>query len=462
MPLQHVPRAALASLLGEAAVLDDGAIRREFAADLFGTGTLPELVLRPSRAADVAPALALLAGAGIACAVRGAGLSYTSGALPQVARWVAFDLRSLDRVLEVNSRDGWVRVEAGCSWRALDATLAPLGLRVPFWGPASGFSATIGGALSQDAVFFGSGMHGTIAGSVLSLSVATADGRVLRTGSDAIASHASPFMRGFGPDTTGLFIGDCGALGIKLEATLRVMPRPTAMRSSAFRFPTFGEAAAAMAALGARQLASECLLMGSSSQAAPQHLLDLIVEAHDDEQVGMLHQRALQSCMANGGERVGDGSLVGWRQAAFTDLASLATDPQRRWVPVHALVPHSRLEAAALAVDRVLQPATQQLASLELAWHWVALLVGPGAVLIEPNLSWRQGGDAGAAPDASIVALRAALAQALDDIGGVHLQVGRYYPYSTRLQAPALELLQAVKRQLDPSGITNPGVLGLR
>jgi FAD/FMN-containing dehydrogenase len=130
-------------------------------------------------------------------------------------------------------------------------------------------------------------------------------------------------------------------------------------------------------------------------------------------------------------------------------------------VPVHALVPHSRLVAAAAALDHVLQPATRALAQLEFAWHWVAMLVGPGAVLMEPNLSWRQAADPAAPPAPQIVELRAALAQALDAVGGVHLQVGRYYSYASRLQPPARELLQSIKRQLDPAGISNPGALGL-
>ena len=43
------------------------------------------------------------------------------------------------------------------------------------------------------------------------------------------ATGAKPFYREYGPDLTGLFLGDCGALGIKSAITLqrhaKVVPR---------------------------------------------------------------------------------------------------------------------------------------------------------------------------------------------------------------------------------------------
>jgi D-lactate dehydrogenase (cytochrome) len=42
-----------------------------------------------------------------------------------------------------------------------------------------------------------------------------------------------------------------------------------------------------------------------------------------------------------------------------------------------------------------------------------------------------------------------------------HFQIGRAYPYAQRLAPEALALLKAVKVELDPKGLMNPGVLGL-
>jgi len=42
-----------------------------------------------------------------------------------------------------------------------------------------------------------------------------------------------------------------------------------------------------------------------------------------------------------------------------------------------------------------------------------------------------------------------------------HFQIGRAYPYQNRLSGPARALLGAIKRELDPKGLMNPGALGL-
>ena len=56
------------------------------------------------------------------------------------------DTSSLNEILEINQQDMYVRVEAGCTWKALYEVLRPLGLRTPFWGPLSGIHATVGGS----------------------------------------------------------------------------------------------------------------------------------------------------------------------------------------------------------------------------------------------------------------------------------------------------------------------------
>jgi hypothetical protein len=63
--------------------------------------------------------------------------------------------------------------------------------------------------------------------------------------------------------------------------------------------------------------------------------------------------------------------------------------------------------------------------------------------------------------DALVLGLRESVISELDSRGASHLQLGRSYPFLERLDAPAGDLLVAIKRVLDPEGIMNPGVLGL-
>jgi D-lactate dehydrogenase (cytochrome) len=56
---------------------------------------------------------------------------------------------------------------------------------------------------------------------------------------------------------------------------------------------------------------------------------------------------------------------------------------------------------------------------------------------------------------------KAALIALMDAHGAAHFQIGRAYPYQARLDPAAAALLGAIKTQLDPHGLMNPGVLGL-
>jgi len=143
----------------------------------------------------------------------------------------------MNKILEINADDMYVTVQAGVTWQQLYAALQPLGLRTPFWGPLSGLTSTIGGGLSQNNAFFGAGTHGPSTDSVTGLTVVLADGRIVKTGTGG-TKNAKPFWRQYGPDLTGLFLSDAGALAYKAEATLRLIPLPEAEDWASFEFET--------------------------------------------------------------------------------------------------------------------------------------------------------------------------------------------------------------------------------
>ena len=60
-----------------------------------------------------------------------------------------------------------------------------------------------------------------------------------------------------------------------------------------------------------------------------------------------------------------------------------------------------------------------------------------------------------------VIELRQGIADLHEALGAVQQQIGKYYAFSRNMVPESWELLQGLKRQLDPRGLMNPGALGL-
>ena len=449
--------------------------RARFGCDAFEEASPPEAVLMPASVDALSRVLPAVTVMGCSVVPSGASLSYSAGALPSARPWVAIDLRGLARVLEVNPLDRSVRVEAGATWATLDDALAPTGLRCPFWGPASGRHATVGGTIANDAIFFGSAAHGTAGDGVRGLTVLLADGSRLETGVHlGRSTSSSSLARSLGPDLGRLFVGSCGAFGIIVEATLPLLERPSQLRGAGFSCADSRIATAALAALGREQVASEAIVLGPGEAAGPWSLHLAVESTREDEAVARL-LRAVTACESAGAERFGEGVLSAFRQSPFMPPAMLRDPSGRRWVPVHGLLPHSRALQAIDALEVVMREHGGTVAGGGLAHAMTLALVGSDTVLVEVNLYWQDAGNAvlddylGPAdrergPSSRLEPvrrLRAALVAALDAVGASHLQIGRLYPWIDRLDPASRAIATGIKRLFDPRGAMNPGVLGL-
>ncbi|MBT7450521.1 MAG: FAD-binding oxidoreductase, partial [Rhodospirillaceae bacterium] len=245
------------SLLGPEGVITDKADLTYYATDISGEGdVLPLCVLRPIAIDQLCQAVTIAGGLGLPLVPRGAGMSYTKGYLPESKNAVMIDMSGLTEIENINEADMVVTVQAGCTWGALYEALKERGLRTPFFGPLSGITSTVGGAASNNSTFFGSGSHGAMADNVLGLDVILADGSLLETGASA-AEGRTPFLRHFGPDLTGLFLGDCGAFGIKARITMPLIAMPAAEEHLSFAFDTIEDIANAHTALARENVVAE-------------------------------------------------------------------------------------------------------------------------------------------------------------------------------------------------------------
>ena len=185
-----------------------------------------DIIVRPESPEEVSDIVKIANRYKIHMVPRGGGADLVGGSATQGG--ILFDLTRMNKIIEVNKDDYYVIVEAGITWGDLVSQIHPTGYTTGVIGPGSGFSATIGGGLSNSTAGGGSTKYGLVPDICLGVEAVLPNpkGSIIKTGS-ASNKYAKPFCRyGVSPDFTGLFMGDVGTMGIKTKAFLRLFPDP--------------------------------------------------------------------------------------------------------------------------------------------------------------------------------------------------------------------------------------------
>jgi len=514
----------LRSLLGDAAVETALDKRTFFSTDLSKQGAVAAAVIRPTDVATLGEAVKLCADRGVAIVPRGGGFSYTGGYLPISTDSVMVDLRGFDQIIEVNEVDMYVVVGTGCTWQKLYEALKAKGLRTPYFGPMSGYSATVGGALSQGSFFLGSSQYGPVAESVIALEIVLADGSVIRTGSWGGGDGASPFFRYYGPDFTGMFLGDTGAFGLKTTAVLKLIPFPAHQAYASFVFTGESDAIAAVNAVSRLGIAAECYcwdpyfvkvmatattglaeelkifanvarsgssLLGGLANAAKLalagkrafeagnlYMLNLTVD--DPTGPGAEGRMALLKALASeaGGREMTASAPMAMRGTPFMPFNSRERRSPMRSLPTHGLFPHSKLAAVSKDVRALLATYEAAMSKEGVACGVIYFGVGAQTACIEPVFYWddhqyfhhdrveersdlaRVGGPSPAATELTLK-IRQELVALFTRNGSAHVQIGKSYPWLATRMPPLRALAERWKAAVDPTRTINPGSLGL-
>ena len=423
----------------------------------------PDAVLRPADEREVEQALEWAAANDVVVVPYGGGTSVVGGVTPMVdAPRVSLDLQRLDRVLEVDPVSRAARIQAGALGPGLEAQLAEHGMTLRHFPQSFEFS-TLGGWVATRAGGHFAMVETHIDDLVESVRAITPAG--------AWESRRLPGS-GAGPSPDRMLIGSEGILGVITEAWVRIRPRPVHRRSAGVAFGDFMAGAEAVRELSQSGLhPSNCRLIdplearytgtGDGSSA----MLVLGFESGDEDGRAALDarmDRALAIVRGHGGdaeERGGDGAVGSWRTAflrapyfrdTFVAVGVLSDTFEtsitwERFPAFHASVTAAAREAAG-AQAHVSCRFTHVYPDGPAPYYTVIAPAERG----EEVAQW--------------AAIKAAASDAVIAAGGTithHHAVGRDHDHWYRQQRPAVvgRALAAAKRELDPAGILNPGVI---
>lgn len=489
--------------------------------DVYRKLATPVAVVQPASIAQVQAIVKSCNQAGYALSVRGGGASYTDGYLSLTSKQVLLDMSKLNRITEINEEDGYVTVEAGVTWSQLKDALDSKGWRTPFWGPFSGMHATIGGSVSQNTISHGSGSHGISAQSVQSVTVVLGDGEVLSTGSAATGS--SPFCRFFGPDLTGLFTGDCSALGIKVLVTLPLIRQRSSHQTISFAFNDFNEMHESMRLIsqerledthfaldgalsqgqiarqdkagqsikmalsilksspsllsGVKQLVSAAVFARRVISSTP-YMTHYIVEGVNDAEAKSRLQRLREINQPLGQEIPATVPAV-VRGMPFAPFYNTLGPAGERWVPLHGILAHSRVQAFHKELEAFYAQRKDELEKHGVWYGGMYATVGSSGFLYEIALYWPDEisayhkqvvpsdylaklprYDANPAAREYVHKLKDEITALFISHGAVNFQLGKAYPYLTRLDDTSISVLNSLKHVTDAKGSLAPGNLG--
>ncbi|RMD46803.1 MAG: FAD-binding protein [Alphaproteobacteria bacterium] len=414
--------------------------------------TPPDAVAWPESTEEVAAILRICAEHRVPVVGWGAGTSLEAQALA-VRGGLCLDFTRMNRVLEVRPEDMLARVQPGVTRRQLDAELRQSGL---FFPVDPGADATIGGMAATRASGTTTVRYGSMRDNVAALEVVLADGRVIRTGSAARKSAA-------GYDLTALMLGSEGTLGLITELTLRLHGRPEAVSAAVAAFDDIGAAVETVIATIQSGLvparmefidAATARAVNAYSHTDLPESAHLLVEFHGSPARVAEEAEAFGALVREfGGQgyawsaREEERSRL-WRARHHAYWAILASRPGARAIVTDICVPISRLAEA----------VTETRADIDASPIEGPILghVGDGnfhaILLIDPG-------------DEAQLAAAKALAERMAEralrlggtITGEHgVGLGKA-ALLRREHGPAVEVMAAIKRTLDPAGILNPG-----
>jgi glycolate oxidase FAD binding subunit len=403
-------------------------------------GRTPEAAVFPGSVEEVAAVVAYAAEVAMPLFPWGGGTAAAVG-VPPARAGIVLGLSRLRAIVEHEPGDLTVTAQAGAVMGDLQASLGARGQWLSL-DPPDVDRATLGGVLAANASGPRRHLYGTARDLLIGVTAVTADGSVVRGGGRVVKNVA-------GYDLPKLFIGSFGTLGVIVEATLKLRPRPDEERLVAVSFERLKDAGTAVRAILASDLIPNAIELADAAAARPlgvEPAPATLVVGFDGlaEQVDWQVRELASVVRPHGGRAHATLPPAAWRilpraaQDAFGTPAAVVT-----LSVLPSLVADTMEQGASGARQRGLATAWSAHAGVGLV---------TGAVRAE-----------GERHDPAVLAAVLAEWRAAARAGGGHAST-RWAPLAVKAvlpvwddAGPAARIMQRIKAELDPQNLLNPG-----
>ena len=459
-PAQHLHRpvpaamlAALSQAFGERCSTSLSVREQHGRGESVYDAAPPEAVVFCESTEDVAAVVALAAAHRVPVIPYGTGTSL-EGHLLAVQGGVSIDLSRMNRVLRLNAEDLTVTVQAGVTREQMNREIKDSGLFFPI---DPGANASLGGMAATRASGTNAVRYGTMRENVLGLTVVSASGEVMHTGTRAKKSSA-------GYDLTRLFVGSEGTLGVMTEITLKLYPLPEAVSAAICHFPSID--AAVQTTIQIIQMGvpiARCELLdahairavNAHSKLGLREAPLLLMEFHGSEAGVQEQAETVQALAAEHG-----GEAFQWAKTP-EERTKLWTARHQAYFAALQMRPGCRCQSSdtCVPISRLAESINDSVAEAEASGipYWIVGHVGDGnfhlSYLMDPN----DAAEVAAVEELNVKMVRRALRLEGTCTGEHGIGLHKMGYLLEEAGAPAVAAMRAIKQALDPLNIMNPG-----
>ncbi|MDX1811366.1 MAG: FAD-binding protein, partial [Gammaproteobacteria bacterium] len=207
----------LQSILPASCILSSAEELRPYECDgLSAYRELPLLVVLPETIKQVQMIINACASLEIPVVARGAGTGLSGGALP-LANGILLSLAKFNQILDIDQLNRTARVQPGVRNLAISEAAAPYGLYYAP-DPSSQIACSIGGNVAENSGGVHCLKYGLTVHNIQQIKIVTIDGELITIGGSG--------FDGPGYDVLALMTGSEGMLGVIVEITVKLLPKP--------------------------------------------------------------------------------------------------------------------------------------------------------------------------------------------------------------------------------------------